>query len=345
MTILKEADFRKELKAQPRRGYLLFGEEDYLKAFALRQAREILCPDPSLAIFNEMRLDAVDFTSQKLLDALMASPMMADQKLVTLTGLNFQTMRQNEIDDFCEALQGLSEFDYNVLIVHVCADCFDAGVVHKKPSPLLMRLGEYLTPVYFERCSTAKLTAWVGKHFAHNGVEASPELCALMPEYCGHSMFLLANEIDKLSFYVLSQGRIDATKADLHYVCTPVTEYDAFAFTNAIMEGRSDAALAILADYRLKRLDPLLILGDVIRVICEMIAVRAMTTEGTPTSEISTAFKPPLHEYRVGLYQRSLRNTSEKRLQRALEACNIADSALKLSQNGYAALEKLICSL
>ena len=104
MTIIKEADFRKELKSSPARGYLFFGEEDYLKAFAVKQAREYLCPDPTFAFFNDMRLDAVDFTPQKLLDALMPGPMMADRKLVTLTGLNFNTMRPEVLDDFLEAL-------------------------------------------------------------------------------------------------------------------------------------------------------------------------------------------------------------------------------------------------
>ena len=99
MNIIKEADFRRELKSSPRAGYLFFGEEDYLKSFAVRSAREIVCPDPTFAFFNEMRLDATDFEPQKLLDALMPMPMMADRKLVTLTGLNFTSMRQGELDD------------------------------------------------------------------------------------------------------------------------------------------------------------------------------------------------------------------------------------------------------
>ena len=350
MTVIKEADFRRELKASPARGYLFFGEEDYLKSFAVRQAREHLCPDPTFAFFNDMRLDAVDFTPQKLLDALMPSPMMADRKLVTLTGLNFNTMRPEVLDELCEALVSLEEYDYNILIVQVAADCLDPGYLPKKPSSLLTRLGEHLTPVWFERCSTAKLSAWVGKHFAHNGVEAPPALCSFLPEYCGHSMFVLANEIDKLSFYVRSHGRTLATEEDLRLVCTPATEYDAFAFANAIMEGKNEYALGILADYRFRRIDPLMILGDVSRVICEMITVRAMTAEGAPTAEISAAFKPAIHEYKVGLYQKCLRNTSEKKLLRALDACNAADAELKEFSSRsaaqlYAPIEKLICAL
>ena len=343
--ILKEADFRKELKASPRTGYLFFGDEDYLKAFAIKQARELICPDPTYAFFNEMHLDAIDYTPDKLLDALMPMPMMADRKLVILRGLNFNTMRQGDLDDLCDVLSTLPEYDYNLLIVSASADCLDAGFLPKKPSNALSLLGEYLTPVQFERCSTAKLAAWIQRHFAHNGVEASPAFCAEMPNYCGHSMFVLANEIDKLSYYVLSHGQTSVTPEQMRLVCTSTEEYDAFAFTNAIMDGKQEAALAILADYRLRRLDPIIILGDMTRVICEMIAVQAMTAEGLPAKEIGSAFRPPLHEYKIGLYQKSLRNTNKKRLRRALNACIAADAAIKSSAKGYAPLEKLICTL
>ena len=343
MDLIKESDFRKELKENPRAGYLFFGDEDYLKSFAVKQARDAICPDPTFAFFNEIHLDAMDFEAQKLIDALMPLPMMTEKKLVILSGLNFNSMRQNEVDDFCDALSALQDYDYNMLIVSVAADHFNAGILPKRPSALLKRLSEYLVPVHFERCSTAKLAAWVQKHFSHNGVEASPALCSLMPEYCGHSMYILANEIDKLSFYLRYHGKSVADEETMRHVCTPQNEYDTYAFTNAIMAGRTEEALAILADYRFRRADPIRILAEVAGAICDMTTIRAMTAEGAPTSEICAAFKPAWHEYRVGLYQKSLRQISEKRLRNAMEFCLEADRALKLSPQGYTALEQLIC--
>ncbi len=343
MDLLRESDFRKELKAAPRAGYLFFGEEDYLKSHAIRAAEEALSPDPTFAFFNVMKLDALDFTPDKLLDALMPMPMMADRKLVTLTGLNLLTMRPNELDALCDALSALESYDYNLFILSVSADCFDAGYLPKRPSAALTKLSQFLTPVHFERITPARLAAWAQKHFAHNGVNASPALCSTMIDYCGRSMFSLANEIDKLSYYVLSHGRTEATDTELRLVCTSVTEYDAFAFANAVMEGKQDVALAILADYKLRRVDPLVILGDVIRVFCDMEGVYAMTADGAAPQEIASALK--LHEFRVGLYQKSLRQSSEVRLKRAISACVSADTSLKLSPQGYTALERLICSI
>lgn len=343
LNIIKEADFRRELKSSPRPGYLFFGDEDYLKAFSIRSAREVICPDPTFAMFNEMRLDATDFDAQKLQDALTPMPMMADRKLVTLTGLNFNAMRAGELDDLCAALSTLKEFDYNLLIVTAAADCLDPGYLPKRPSATLRKLGEYLTPVQFDRSTPAKLAAWVGKHFAHNGVTAAPELCSAMIDYCGRSMFALSGEVDKLSFYVLSHNRTEATDADMRTVCTPAIEYDAFAFANAVMEGRREAALAILADYKLRRVDPIIILSDVIRVFCDMEVIDALWKEGTPPSEIASVTK--IHEFRVGLYLKSLNRTPKERLRRAIDACADADATLKLSPQGYTALERLICAV
>lgn len=343
MEIIKEADFRREIKTAPKTAYLFFGEEDYLKQHALAAARAAICPEETFAVFNDLRLDALDFRIEQLRDALMPLPMMAERKLVTLTGLNLNTMRQGELDELLDTVSLLSEYDYNVLILSVASDALDPGTLPKRPSGLLKQLSEYLTPVAFDRCSPQKLVAWVERHFTHHGITATAQFCSEVIEYCGRSMFLLANEIEKLSYYLLSQERTEPTRADLQAVCVSSTEYDVFALTNAIMNRNREAALAILADYRFRRVDPLIIMGEVSRVFYEMIQVQAMTKEGITASVISSTTK--IHEYRVGLYQKSFRQSGEERPLRALEACVVADSAIKNSSQGYAALERLICTV
>ena len=343
MNILKESDFRKEIKTAPGTAYLFFGDEDYLKLSAVRLAREALCPDPSFAVFNEMRLDALDFTPDKLTDALMPMPMMADRKLIVISGLNFNTMKPADLEALCNALSGVREYDYNTVLLLAAADCLDPGYLPRRPSTALNRLGEVLTPVQFERSTPAKLAVWVARHFQHNGIQASPTFCAGMIAYCGASMFSLANEIDKLSYYEAQNGKTEANEADMKFVCTPATEYDAFAFANAMMDGRRDAALDILRDYKFRRIDPLVILGDVIRVFCDMASVSAMLGAGATDKEIASALK--LHEFKVGLYRKSLARMRPGALRSALDACCAADRTLKLSPQGYTALERLICSV
>lgn len=342
MDIIKEDGFRKQLKSGLSGGYLFFGDEDYLKAFSLRSARDSVCEDKSFEIFNDMKIDALDYSAPALLDALMPFPMMAEKKIVTVNGLILDSMKPSEVDDLCDVLETLSEYDYNVLIISVPAGGLDEGNLPKRPSALLTRLSKYLTPVRFEAISPSRLISWVGKHFAHNGVKASAEVCSFMINYCGASMFTLAAETDKLSYYVLWNDRDEVTVDDVKNVSIAEISTDTFALANAILDGKYDVALDALSVMKFRRVDPIIILSEVSRVVCDLFAIKAMLDEGKSSAEISSALK--MNEYRVKVYMSGASGKSLKRLKRALELCAEADSSLKLSPQGYMAIEKLICA-
>jgi DNA polymerase-3 subunit delta len=341
VAIIKEADFRKEIKSAPRTGYLFFGEEDYMKAFALKIASEAICPDPSFAFFNEIRLDSISYSPDALLDALMPLPMMAERKLVVVTGMDFGAMRPYEIDAFVEVLSQLEDYEYNTLIISVASDRIDAGKPPKSPSAIVKHLGEYLTPVYFEKNSPAKLASWVGKHFEHNGVIASPAVCSAVIDYCGRDMYNLASETDKLSFFVRSQGRDQVTPDDVRYISTPAAEYNAFALTNAIAARRKDEALDVLKDLKMRRVEPVVVMGEVSKAVHDMATILTLKAEGMTAGEVASILG--MHEYRVSII---FQNNVRVDVCRALVArCRAADLELKRSYDGYAAIERLICTI
>lgn len=341
--IMKEDGFRKQLKSGLSGGYLFFGEEDYMKSFSVKSAREAVCADESFAIFNDMKIDALDYSAPALLDALMPFPMMGEQKIVTVNGLCLDALKPSEIDDLCDVLATLPEYDYNVLIISVPAGGLDEGYLPKRPSALLTRLAKYLTPVRFESISPSRLVSWVGKHFAHNGVQATPEVCSFLINYCGTSMFTLASEIDKLSYYVLENGRTSVTADDVREAAIAEISSDTFALANSILDGKYDAALQALSVMKFRRVDPVIIMSEVSKVICDLISVKAMLEEGKSAPEISAAFK--MNEYKVRMYVSGASGKPMKKLKRAIELCAEADAALKLSPQGYTAIERLICAL
>ncbi len=348
LPLCKEADFRRALKSSPTGGYLFFGEEDYMKAAALRMARASVAEaDPAMAAFNDIRLDGLTFTPGALLDAMTVPPMgdaESGRKIITVTGLDLDALRAADVDKLCEALSAIPDYPYNLVIVSAGADALDPGNLPKKPSELYTTLTEYLRPVYFERNTPAKLAGWVQKHYAAEGVQASPEVCRFTVEYCGRNMFTLAGEIDKVAFYTRAKGRNTATEADVRTATIPAMEYDAFAFTNAIMERRYADALDILADLKLRRVEPVYILSEVSRVVCDLMAVRTMADGGSTQAEIAAGLK--MHEYRVGLYLRAARATDADRLRVAVTAAQAADRAIKRSAgDGYGVIERLICGL
>ncbi len=343
MNIIKENDFRTALKSGLSGGYLFFGSEDYMKSFALRSARESVCADETFAVFNDIRIDALDYSASALLDALIPPPMMDEKKIVTVSGLSVKDMRQSEIEALCQALGELEKYDYNVLILSVPSGQIEEGSPPKRPSAVITRLSEYLTPVYFEPVSPARLISWVGKHLEHHGVHASPSVCSELISYCGRSMFTLSFETEKLAYYVLWNGRQEVTAEDIREVAIAEISSDTFALANSIVDGRYEDAMNALWVMKFRRVESITIMSEVSRVVCDLASVKALCTEGMSPSGVATVLK--MNEYKAKIYAGGIAGRSAKKLRRAVELCSEADLALKSSPQGYVAIEKLICSL
>ena len=341
--MIGEAEYRKQLGKAAGRAYLFFGEEDYLKSHAVRLTREAICPDPTFAVFNDIAIDATDYTPDGLLNAMTPPPMMADGRVILLRGLDFTAMKGSELDALVETLALLPEYDFNTVLIHAAAGCFDEGYLPKKPSAAFKKLAEVATPVRFQAVSDTRLAAWVGKHFAHFGVQASPVECAFLVSYAGRSMFLLANEIEKISHYVHAHGRNTVTEAEIRLVSVPQLENDTFALSNAILAGKYKEALEALAVLKFERVEPTIVLGELSKTLCDMQAARLFLDAGRTQKEIAQALS--LHEYKAGLVTRAVARVPQARLARAVALCAEADFALKTSGADYIAIEKLICAL
>ena len=343
MEIIKEDAFRKQLKKGLAGAYLFFGDEDYLKSFSLKSARALICNDPSFAIFNDIQIDPIDYSPNALVNALMPLPMMGEKKIVTINGLALSQIKGAEFDAFIEAVSTIQEYDHNVLIISVPAGLIDEGSIPKAPSKTILALAEVMTPVYFEAISGARLTAWVAKHFEHNGVHASTSVCELLIDKCGKSMFSLSNETEKLAFYALQHGRTEITASDVELIACSVLTSDAYALANAILDGRYSDAMDALNVMKFKRIDPIFVLPEVSGVICDLFAIKVLQDDGHPVGEIANILKK--NEYRIKIYAATAASKSRESFERALLLCSEADLNLKNSSQSYASIEKLICSL
>ena len=344
MELIRDDVFRKQMGKSLSGGYLLFGDEDYLKSAYLRSAREAICPDESLSFFNDIRIEALDYSPDAILNAMMAPPMMTEQKIISVSGLDVGGMRPDALDDLFEVLALLPQYDYCVLLLSVPAGNFDEGTLPKRPSKLLSRFSEVLTPVWFETVTGARLSAWVGKHFAHHGVCASPAVCEKLISIAGNSMFTLSSETEKLSYYVLSHGRSEVTPADVEEIAIPELSSDTFAMTNALLDGRPEDALRALEFMKFHRVEPVVILGEISRSLCDLLGVKALSEDGATLSEIGSILGIR-SEYRVKLYLNAAAGKSRAKLRRAVELCSEADLSIKQSIGGYQPIERLICSL
>ena len=341
--IIRDEEYRKNIAKAPGRAFLFFGEEDYLKAAAVRETRAHLCPDPAMAFFNDVTIDFTDYTPDRLLDAMAAPPMMTDARLIVLRGFDFHTMKSSEVDALIEILSQLEEYDFNCIILSVAAGLIDEGFLPKKPSTVFKKLTEVTTPVEFVAPTDARLARWASKHFAHYGVAAAPEVCTALIAHAGKTMFVLANEIEKLACYVKEHGRTEVAVSDIQTVAVPAMLPDAFALSNAILAGDGRAALDALAVLKFERVEPTVILGEIARIFSELQGVQVLLEAGKSNKEISAVLK--MHEYKVGLLAKSLARTGPQRLARVIALVAKTDLALKSSYADYDPIEQLICAL
>ncbi len=346
--VITEAEYRKLIGKTAGHAYLFFGDEDYMKNYAVELTRENISPDPAFAVFNDITIDAVDFTIDGLLNAMSPPPMMADGRLILIRGLDFNVMKRDDMkplyDALLEALALIPEYEYNTVIIQVAAGLIDAGLP-KKPSAMLKQLSEVAVPVRFDPVTPSRLCAWAIKHFAHHGVTAAPELCQHLVAVSGRDMFRLSGEIKKIAHYVLSHGRTVLEMGDVDALASPEISMDTYALSNALLTRDYRAALDVLAVLKFERAKPFMVLGSISSTLCEVYAARVAMDEGRSLPEISAAFFKS-NEYRAKLAVRSASSTSAAQIARVIELCAEADAKVKRSStDSFEVLERLICSL
>ena len=322
--------------------YIFCGEENFLKRYYRRELARAILPDDGLDAFNHILLEGEKLDFDALSDAVAAPPMMADYKLVEWHLCDFSAMREGDLSRFAELCAKMNAYPETVLLFVVDADCLDVGTLPKRPSKLYTTLSKSAAVVPFERQDERSLGAWVARHFTHEGLSASPAVISLLLSESGTSMDALSGEIEKLAAYLKAHGRTEVTEEDVRTVCSRVSESDAFALTNAILDGRADAAYDALLDMKLRKVDPMIALGALTRSYADLLSVALLSEEGKSQKEIATILK--MHEYKAGLYLRAAKSRGTERLRAALSLCRHADTASKTGTgaSGYLALEYLI---
>ncbi len=338
---ITDADFRRLMKAPSPGKYLFFGDEDYLKAHSAEAVRKVLCPDESLKLFNCVTIDRAGYSAAALRSALVPPPMFTACKAGRAV-ITFDDLKQGEVNDLLDLLADDGLFEYNLLMLTVPAGGIDAGSP-KRPSALLKKLAEVLVPVRFDPVSGARLREWINRHYTAAGGAVTPALCDLTSARCGESMFTLASEIDKVAYYVLADGRTEVTSDDIKLVACEGGGHDAFAFANAILDRRSADALAVLSEMKARRVEPVAVMAELTRVLCDMCAVDECLEAGMPAPAICS--ETGLRDYPVRLYSAAVRKLPRGALAAVLAAASEADAAVKSSAQDYLPIERLICTL
>ncbi len=342
--ILSINDFAAQIKKGLSGAYLLFGEEAYLKQHYLSLCRQSLIADPSLAAFNHVRLEEEHATPAALLDAIMTPPVFAEQKLIELHSVAWDSLSESDLAAWTDALSELDDVSDAVLICYANSEELDGGT-ERAPSKLLVDLAEHMIPVRFPRQTDLQLGKWIFRHFQAADISASSDLCHAMLCHCGRDMYALSGEIEKVIAYLKAHGRTELSAEDIPLLCCRQVEEDAFAFANAILDGATAAAFALLGEKKARREKPELILGSIAKVCCELAKIRLLSDCGLSQADIA-ARMGRMHAYKISLYQKQAQKRTSAQLERAVLLCEQADLSLKTTDvDPYVVIERLIVEL
>lgn len=334
-------DFKARLKSGALGGcYLFCGEEDYLKKHYLGQLRDAAVSDPALAAFNHMVFDSDDVDFANLTDAVKNPPFMSDFKLVEWRYPPLEKMKESELSLLEDLVEQTEQNGYTVLALLAAEGAVDLGTP-KKPSRFVKRFAEKLNILVLNRSTDAQLLSWLNKHFIHEGISASQEALRALIFKSGHSMSVLAFEVDKLCAYAHAGGRTSVSAEDVERVSSPTPESDTFALSNAIIDRNKKAAFLALHEMKQRKLDPIMIIGMMAKTYTELVNVTSMLADGVGAKDIESTLK--MNPYKLKGYIAAAKRHPRERSEKVLrELCRMDVSSKFGGIAGYTAIELFI---
>lgn len=306
--------------------YIFCGEEDYLKQYYLGQIATEVCTDESFAIFNRISFDGEEIDFAAVEEAIKSPPMFSDFKLIEWKYADLEHFSESAKEKLQTLARLTAEYTYAILVIITTPNGFNPGT-SKRPSKLAARLASSFNVVNFEKSTDSQLTGWLGRHFASEGIGADASALSALIFRSGHSMQILAGEVNKLCAYAKVNGKSFVTADDVYLIASATLECDAFALSGAITDKNCTAAFTALQDLRGRRIDPGAILAMLGRAFSELVTVSMLLDDGLGLSDIESALN--WNPYKIKICIAAAKRWGTEKLARASARLRELDSASK----------------
>ena len=317
--------------------YILAGEEEYLVRYYLSALRDAAGIEPAFAVFNNPVYDGEEVDFSAVMEAVKSPPMMSDFKVVEWRHADFSSMKEGELDSLAKIAEEVADYPYAVVVFTADGEGVDFGTP-KKPSSFIKRFDKHINILNFEKSNENQLYAWLKKHFDAHGVEVTLDTVKTLVFRSGRSMDVLANEVEKLSAMVLARGKNFVTPEDVNEVASSTPECDTFALSNAILDRNKQKAFLALEEMKIRRVDPMVIMGMIAKTFDDLTAVAFLLDEGRGTDSINEVLK--MNEYKLKIYIAAAKRYGAVKLSEILSSFAQADADSKYGGvTGYTAVE------
>jgi DNA polymerase-3 subunit delta len=133
----------------------------------------------------------------------------------------------------------------------------------------------------------AALENWIVKRAQSIGVKITPEAVALLANFIGSQLRMLANELDKLAMYVGERGTIGAD--DVRLLSAQVQEARIFDLTDALAQRNRKQALDLLHDLLADGEPPLRLISTITSQVRSLLLAKELAADGLRAQQIASA--------------------------------------------------------
>lgn len=263
--------------------YILFGANDFSLRERLEELKKDWDDDESLKI-NTTNFEASKVTLGELIDACNSLPFLGKSRLVIVEGLLNRFERRNapaaspktQIKDWQILVDYIPQLPPSTQLV------FIDGKIGKN-NPLLKKLVPCSRSQEFFLPKGAKLQQWIISRASRYGSSASPGAVKLLIELAGDNLWLLSNEVEKLSLYA---GSRSIEEGDVRLLTSSARETNVFALVDAIVERRTPSAMRLLHQLLTEGMAPPYLLFMITRQIRLMVQVKELGIQRVSITKI-----------------------------------------------------------
>ena len=282
--------------------YILHGDDEFTMEERVASMREgVGLPD--LRDVNVTDLDGRSVTLDELVGISSTVPFLADKRLVIVRGLlsRFESGRRGrqarqpkpslgEWEDLADRLQSLPETTDLVFV--------DGEVAAS--NPLLRSLGKIGQGQRFTRPNQRQVSRWIMDRAQQSDISIEPRAAASLAESVGNDLRVIVSELEKLSLY---RSGDTIRHEDVAELVSYARDASIFAAVDAILEGRSGAAIRMVHGLLQGGASPTYLLVMLARQVRLLILAKELKAEGVPGNELGN---------RLGLSGYPLRKTLDQ---------------------------------
>ena len=299
-------------KAEYKKIYLLFGEEDYLKKQYKNKLKAAICGDDTMnySYFEGKNCDATEIKG--ICETL---PFFADKRLVIVENSGFFKSANDTINEYIDSVPETT-----------CMVFVESEV--DKRSKLFKKVKDLGYVCEMAEQNQAMLEQWVVGLLNQNGMKITKNTLEKFLTYVGSDMENISKELEKIICYAMGRDVVD--DADVDAVCSIQISSKIFDMIDAMSNKNRARALELYNDMMALKEPPMRILFMLARQFNIMLQVYELSKRGVANSEITS--KAGIQPFIVGKITRQLSGKNGftgKLLVEALRDCVNVENDIK----------------